>query len=103
MASNPQFLLDMKLADESESKKVADESFKVLRLEQLTFSRWAQVMYRFEKSLYDNPDQDLNKLWWDLVENMNMLNVLLKAVTNLIGQVKFISQRLLATTTTTSW
>ncbi|MBK7029516.1 MAG: M2 family metallopeptidase [Bacteroidales bacterium] len=73
MASNPQFLLDMKLADESESKKVADESFKVLRLEQLTFSRWAQVMYRFEKGLYDNPDQDLNKLWWDLVEKYQML------------------------------
>ncbi len=73
MASNPQFLLDMKLADETESKKVADESFKVLRLEQLTFSRWAQVMYRFEKGLYDNPDQDLNKLWWDLVEKYQML------------------------------
>ena len=73
MASNPQFLLDMKLADETESKKVANESFKVLRLEQLTFSRWAQVMYRFEKGLYENPDQDLNKLWWDLVEKYQML------------------------------
>jgi peptidyl-dipeptidase A len=73
MASNPQFLLDMKLVDEAESKKVAEESFKVLRLEQLTFSRWAQVMYRFEKGLYENPDQDLNKLWWDLVEKYQML------------------------------
>ena len=25
-------------------------------------------MLRFEKELYANPDQDLNKLWWDLVE-----------------------------------
>ena len=25
-------------------------------------------MLRFEKALYENPDQDLNKLWWDLVE-----------------------------------
>jgi peptidyl-dipeptidase A len=25
-------------------------------------------MFRFEMGLYDNPDQDLNKLWWDLVE-----------------------------------
>jgi peptidyl-dipeptidase A len=30
-------------------------------------------MYRFEKSLYENPDQDLNKLWWDLVEKYQML------------------------------
>jgi peptidyl-dipeptidase A len=73
MSSNPQFLLDMKLADQAESKKIADESFKVLRLEQLTFSRWAQVMYRFEKSMYENPDQDLNKLWWDLVEKYQMI------------------------------
>jgi peptidyl-dipeptidase A len=35
----------------------------------LIFSRWCQVMLRFEKALYENPSQDLNKLWWDLVEN----------------------------------
>ena len=34
----------------------------------LIFSRWCQVMLRFEKGMYENPDQDLNKLWWDLVE-----------------------------------
>jgi peptidyl-dipeptidase A len=34
----------------------------------LVFSRWCQVMLRFEKALYENPDQDLNDLWWDLVE-----------------------------------
>ena len=34
----------------------------------LIFSRWCQVMLRFEKAMYENPDQDLNKLWWDLVE-----------------------------------
>lgn len=41
---------------------------KIRRNKQLIFSRWCQVMLRFEKSLYANPDQDLNKLWWDLVE-----------------------------------
>ena len=25
-------------------------------------------MLRFEKAMYENPAQDLNKLWWDLVE-----------------------------------
>jgi peptidyl-dipeptidase A len=34
----------------------------------LLFSRWSQVMMRFERALYENPDQDLNTLWWDLVE-----------------------------------
>jgi peptidyl-dipeptidase A len=34
----------------------------------LIFSRWCQVMLRFEKALYEDPERDLNALWWDLVE-----------------------------------
>src|SRR5439155_1802189 len=41
---------------------------KMLRYQLLIFSRWCQVMLRFEKGMYEDPDQDLNKLWWDLVE-----------------------------------
>lgn len=41
---------------------------KVRRNQLLIFSRWCQVMLRFEKGMYENPTQDLNKLWWDLVE-----------------------------------
>jgi len=58
---------------ESEAKKVSDDGFKSLRLQELVFSRWAQVMYRFEKSMYEKPNQDLNKLWWDLVEKYQLL------------------------------
>jgi peptidyl-dipeptidase A len=39
----------------------------------LVFSRWCQVMLRFERSMYENPDQDLNKLWWDMVERYQLL------------------------------
>jgi peptidyl-dipeptidase A len=39
----------------------------------LIFSRWCQVMLRFEKELYANPDQDLNQLWWDLVTKYQLL------------------------------
>jgi peptidyl-dipeptidase A len=46
---------------------------KMSRYELLIFSRWCQVMLRFEKSMYENPEQDLNKLWWDLVERYPML------------------------------
>jgi peptidyl-dipeptidase A len=73
MSSNAEFLVDMKLTDTADARVVANESFKVLRLEQLTFSRWAQVMYRFEKALYADPDQDLNNLWWTLVEKYQMI------------------------------
>jgi peptidyl-dipeptidase A len=73
MASNPQWMMDMGIVNEAEKAKIAADSYRVLRLEQLTFSRWAQVMYRFEKALYENPDQDLNTLWWDLVEKYQMI------------------------------
>ena len=37
-------------------------------MEQIIFSRWVQVIYRFEKAMFENPDRDLNLLWWELVE-----------------------------------
>jgi peptidyl-dipeptidase A len=33
----------------------------------LILARWCLVMTHFERALYRNPDQDLNRLWWDLV------------------------------------
>lgn len=38
-----------------------------LKRRQLIFSRWVLVMSYFERALYQNPKQDLNKLWWQLV------------------------------------
>lgn len=55
-------------AEIPEPDKYREAMTEQLRLRMLIFARWAQVMYRFEKALYENPDQDLNKLWWDLVE-----------------------------------
>ncbi len=73
LASNPQWMLDMGIITPEQKKEIEGDCFKSLRLEQLTFSRWAQVMYRFEKEMYANPDQDLNALWWQLVEKYQML------------------------------
>ncbi len=46
---------------------------KLRRNQLLIFSRWCQVMFRFERALYANPDQDLNRVWWDLVEKYQEL------------------------------
>ncbi|HZT78731.1 MAG TPA: M2 family metallopeptidase, partial [Gemmataceae bacterium] len=46
---------------------------KMLRYQLLIFSRWCQVMLRFEKGMYEDPEQDLNKLWWDLVEKYQLV------------------------------
>ena len=52
----------------AEPKRFDETAAKMLRNQLLIFSRWCQVMLRFEKGLYENPDQDLSRLWWDLVE-----------------------------------
>ena len=72
-STSAKWLKDMGVINEDEMKKVSDDGFKSLRLTELVFSRWVQVMYRFEKIMYENPDQDLNKLWWDLVEKYQLL------------------------------
>jgi peptidyl-dipeptidase A len=57
--------MGLKVADPTRFDETAA---KMKRNQLLIFSRWCQVMLRFEKGMYENPDQDLNKLWWDLVE-----------------------------------
>ena len=43
--------------------------------DRLVFTRWALVMYNFEKALYENPERDdLNSLWWDLVEGIQLVH-----------------------------
>jgi peptidyl-dipeptidase A len=73
LSTNPQWLKDVIGISETERAKIADDCYKTLRLDQMIFSRWVQVMYRFEKSLYENPDQDLNSLWWTLVEKYQLV------------------------------
>ncbi|MBA4062526.1 MAG: peptidase M3 [Isosphaera sp.] len=49
-------------------KEFDEAAAKVQRNQLLIFSRWCQVMLRFEKAMYEDPAQDLNGLWWGLVE-----------------------------------
>jgi peptidyl-dipeptidase A len=62
--------MGVKVAD---PKGFNETGARMLRNQLLIFSRWCQVMLRFEKAMYENPDQDLNKLWWDLVEKYQMV------------------------------
>jgi len=55
------------LSDEQRTK-IEKVSEKYLQCQQVLFVRWSVVMYNFEKQLYANPGQDLNTLWWELVE-----------------------------------
>src|SRR5262249_44981930 len=62
--------MGVKVAD---SKAFDETGAKMTRYELLIFSRWCQGMLRFEKGMYENPGQDLNKLWWDMVEKYQLL------------------------------
>ena len=66
-----QTMLGLSDAQRSRLETVTD---KYLRFQQILFARWAMVMYYFEKSVYADPDQDLNTLWWDLVETYQFVN-----------------------------
>ncbi len=57
--------------DDPETYTVASQRMRRDKL--LIFSRWCQVMFRFEMAMYDDPDQDLNQLWWELVEKYQLV------------------------------
>jgi peptidyl-dipeptidase A len=45
------------------------------RADGLVFTRWALVVFNFERELYADPDrEDLNALWWDLVERLQLVS-----------------------------
>jgi peptidyl-dipeptidase A len=73
LSTNPDWIQAMTGIKDKDKESIRETCSKQEQYRQLVFSRWVQVMYRFEKSMYANPDQDLNKLWWDLVEKYQLL------------------------------
>jgi peptidyl-dipeptidase A len=51
-----------------EAQGLAAQAQQQLSFGMLVFTRWMMVMTNFERALYADPEQDLNTLWWDLVE-----------------------------------
>jgi len=74
LSRNPEWMRQSLGLSQEEKDMIAENCYKSAKLQQLVFSRWVQVVYRFEKAMYENPNQDLNKLWWDLVEKYQMLH-----------------------------
>jgi peptidyl-dipeptidase A len=58
---------------DGEASEIRDVTIKYARMKQLIFARWSLVMFNFEKQLYADPDQDLNALWWKLVERYQLV------------------------------
>jgi peptidyl-dipeptidase A len=73
LAKNPLWLKEYAGADAKLVDRFGKEILEQRRREQLIFVRWGMVMLHFEKALSDDPDQDLNALWWRLVERFQRL------------------------------
>ena len=73
LSRNAAWMQTLLILSDEETAKVKQVSDRYLQFQQILFVRWALVMYNFEKALYANPDQNLNVLWWDLVEKYQLL------------------------------
>lgn len=47
---------------------------KMLQRQMLVAARWIITFSFFEKALYEDPDQDLNQMWWKLVKEIQYIN-----------------------------
>jgi peptidyl-dipeptidase A len=73
LSRNPAWMQQMLGLSDTQRAEIEKVGGKYAQLKQLIFARWDMVMYNFEKALYANPDQDLTKLWWDLVEKYQLV------------------------------
>lgn len=65
-AYDKEFLKD--ISSKENLDDILTEAKKSHTRRQVIFSRWVLVMVHFEAALYANPEQDLNSLWWSLVQ-----------------------------------
>ena len=56
-----------------EARSLSDRLSRHQQGDLLITSRWVLVMCHFERALYQDPGQDLNRLWWDLVERFQLV------------------------------
>lgn len=73
LSRNPAWMQQMLELSDQQRADIEKVGNKYSQLKQIIFARWDMVMYDFEKQLYANPDQDLNSLWWDMVEKYQLV------------------------------
>ncbi len=73
LAHDADWLVTYADAPEAMARSIADKLWQQLRGQLLIMARWVLVMSHFERALYQDPRQDLNALWWNLVERFQMM------------------------------
>lgn len=65
---SPAWMRDLRVLDDHASARLDGPVAAEARAAMQIVVRWILVMAHFERGLYADPEQDLNDLWWDLVE-----------------------------------
>lgn len=75
LAKTPSWIVAYGDGDPKQVNELAPAIREQRRREQLIFTRWTLVMLHMEKSLYEDPEQDLDALWWSYKERFQMLKL----------------------------
>lgn len=68
LATNEAWLKEYVGVPADEASAVAKAAKAEDRMHKLIFTRWVLVMTGFERAMYEDPERDLNSLWWDLAQ-----------------------------------
>ncbi|WP_216827483.1 M3 family metallopeptidase [Alkalihalobacterium elongatum] len=74
MTQNREWLATFLKVEDDKLNTIAPSLEKFEQLKMLISARWIITFVFFEKELYENPDQDLNALWWKLVSEIQLVN-----------------------------
>lgn len=75
-ARDAQWLVENRGVSPQRAKEINSALQEQRLREQLIFCHWTLVMTFFEKALYEDPDQDLNKLWGEMTSRYQGLDPL---------------------------
>jgi peptidyl-dipeptidase A len=72
-STNPNWLSRMVGLDKAAAETLGPRLTAQETASLLAFVRWCLTIVQFERGFYANPDQDLNRLWWDLEERYQLI------------------------------
>ncbi|WP_456275130.1 M2 family metallopeptidase [Bacillus sp. AK128] len=74
MAKDPVWMKQFLGLDQNDIEKLKPQIELSLRRQMLISARWIMTFAFFERELYKNPNQDLNALWWKIVNEVQFVN-----------------------------
>lgn len=73
LVRDPTWLSKVRGLASKEIGEISDELARANGAQMLLFARWALVMAHFERTMYADPEADLDAIWWELVERFQHL------------------------------